>query len=113
MKKYADGGEADYSPRFSEDVYERARKFVADAEAAEKAPKRASKPAPKKRAEEVTDTGDETARLRARSPYQKRKILSSKGLNPNTLLPDSNYAKGGKVRGGGCEQRGKTRGRFV
>ena len=23
------------------------------------------------------------------------------------------YAKGGKVRGGGCEQRGKTRGRFV
>ena len=23
------------------------------------------------------------------------------------------YAKGGSVRGGGCEQRGKTRGRFV
>ena len=23
------------------------------------------------------------------------------------------YAKGGKVRGGGCEQRGKTKGRFV
>jgi len=25
----------------------------------------------------------------------------------------SNYASGGKVRGGGCEQRGKTRGKFV
>lgn len=23
------------------------------------------------------------------------------------------YAKGGSVRGGGCEQRGKTKGRFV
>ncbi len=25
----------------------------------------------------------------------------------------TNYAKGGKVRGGGCESRGKTKGRFV
>lgn len=26
---------------------------------------------------------------------------------------EAGYAKGGSVRGGGCEQRGKTKGRFV
>jgi len=50
---------------------------------------------------------------------RKQKVLSTKGLNPNTLLPDSNYSKGGGVKkyakGGsidGIAQRGKTRGKY-
>lgn len=43
----------------------------------------------------------------------KRKVLSMAGVNPKTMLPEAGYAKGGKVRGGGCEQRGKTRGKFI
>ncbi len=29
------------------------------------------------------------------------------------MREEASYAKGGSVRGGGCEQRGKTRGKFV
>ena len=36
----------------------------------------------------------------------KAKRLSTAGLNPKTLLPEQGYAKGGSVRGSGCEQRG-------
>lgn len=43
----------------------------------------------------------------------KTKRLSTTGLNPKTMLPDRGYAKGGSVRGDGCAQRGKTRGRMV
>ena len=36
----------------------------------------------------------------------KAKRLSTAGMNPKTLLPSQSYAKGGSVKGSGCEQRG-------
>ena len=53
------------------------------------------------------------------APKQKKTRMDSGGKN--VLYPDwtpvdeptSKYAKGGKVRGGGMEQRGKTRGKFI
>jgi hypothetical protein len=50
---------------------------------------------------------------RGKDVERKTPRLSTAGLNPKTLLPEQRYAKGGSVRGGGCEQRGKTKGRFV
>ena len=44
-------------------------------------------------------------------PAGIREMLVDK--QKSALTPDSKYAKGGSVRGGGCEQRGKTKGRFV
>jgi len=31
----------------------------------------------------------------------------------NRMTPAKKFAKGGSVRGGGCETKGKTKGRFV
>jgi hypothetical protein len=50
---------------------------------------------------------------RGKDVERKTPRLSTAGLNPKTLLPEQRYAKGGPVRGGGREQRGKTRGKFV
>lgn len=51
------------------------------------------------------------------TPAPKPKSQKSKPVKyPDSVPVDEpvkNYAKGGKVRGGGCEQRGKTKGRFV
>ena len=44
-------------------------------------------------------------------PAGIRAVLREK--EQDALTPPSKYAKGGSVRGGGCEQRGKTKGRMV
>lgn len=44
-------------------------------------------------------------------PAGIREMLVDK--QKSALTPDSKYAKGGSVRGGGCERQGKTRGKFV
>lgn len=44
-------------------------------------------------------------------PAGIREMLVDK--QKSALTPASKYAKGGSVRGGGCERRGKTRGKFV
>jgi len=43
------------------------------------------------------------------TPYQN--LPSPEDLRPPE--PSKRFAKGGSVRGGGCEMRGKTKGRFV
>ena len=43
------------------------------------------------------------------TPYQN--LPSPEDLRPPE--PPKRYAKGGSVRGGGCEMKGKTRGKFV
>ena len=61
-------------------------------------------------------TADETARLRQRNmPASK---FDSSRVNPNTLLPNKGYAKGGSVssassRADGIATKGKTRGTMV
>ncbi len=42
----------------------------------------------------------------------KRGDYGKPGMAPSDPMPKK-FAKGGSVRGGGCEQRGKTRGRMV
>lgn len=49
----------------------------------------------------------------ASSIQKPAKGFSSLFNQPNPNEPATPMKKGGKVRGGGCEQRGKTRGKFV
>jgi len=50
----------------------------------------------------------------APKPPAKKKDTPPKPINPEfTQEPSKNFAKGGSVRGDGCEVRGKTKGRFV
>jgi hypothetical protein len=74
-----------------------------------------------KMADQITPTPEETKRLR--ETYQKQKDARTReeeekrGGAPTPERPVSTpkpgYKKGGKIRGGGCEQRGKTKGKFV
>jgi hypothetical protein len=50
----------------------------------------------------------------APKPPAKKKEASPKPINPEfTQEPSKPFAKGGSVRGGGCEIRGKTKGKMV
>jgi hypothetical protein len=74
-----------------------------------------------KMADQITPTPEETEKLRKIYQEQKdertRKEEEKRGGAPTSKQPVSTpkpgYKKGGKVRGGGCEQRGKTKGKFV
>lgn len=66
----------------------------------------------------VTDTGDETARLRARRPSPADEMKSAG--DDLDRIQQAGYARGGKVKGyakggsiDGCAQRGKTKGRYL
>jgi hypothetical protein len=61
------------------------------------------KPPPKKPRPKSKDDMDDL------TPYQN--LPSPEDLRPPE--PSKRYAKGGSVRGGGCEMRGKTRGKFI
>ena len=68
-------------------------------------------------------TAKEVASLKARYPKRGidptipsgiREVLRDREQEREMTAGEKNrYAKGGSVRGGGCEQRGKTRGKFV
>ena len=46
--------------------------------------------------------------------YGKRKFTGKEATEANTKrFNEKGYAKGGSIRGGGCEAKGKTKGRFV
>ena len=62
-------------------------------------PKKASPPKKPKYKDDMDDL----------TPYQN--LPSPEDLRPPE--PSKRYAKGGSVRGGGCEMRGKTRGKFI
>lgn len=59
------------------------------------------------------------AQRQAKQEMEDRKIREEeekRGGAPTEKRPvntPKSYAKGGKVRGGGCETKGKTKGRFV
>lgn len=72
---------------------------------AEEPPKAKPAPTPDEEANKAAKARSDEARRQAEvpaNPFGKAKGGSIKRM-----------ASGGKVRGGGCEQRGKTRGRFV
>jgi flagellar biosynthesis/type III secretory pathway protein FliH len=51
---------------------------------------------------------------KAAKAYQKRKQEGKEnGMKKGGSCGSKRYAKGGSVRGGGCEVRGKTKGRMV
>ena len=50
------------------------------------------------------------AGIRAELDAMEQDKMNAKGMK---VHEGRKLAKGGKVRGGGCEQRGKTKGRFV
>ena len=57
-----------------------------------------------------------TMRKSARDDMRAAKALREsvpESAREGEAYNQAGYAKGGKVRGGGCEQRGKTKGRFV
>ena len=62
-------------------------------------PKKASPPKKPKYKDDMDDL----------TPYQN--LPSPEDLRPPE--PSKRYAKGGSVRGGGCEMKGKTKGKFV
>ena len=51
------------------------------------------------------------AREAALSDMRDKRMLDKMGEEYDKVMP--RLAKGGSVRGGGCERRGKTRGKFV
>jgi len=57
-----------------------------------------------------------TMRKSARDDMRAAKVLREsvpESAREGEAYNQAGYAKGGKVRGGGCESRGKTKGRFV
>ena len=56
---------------------------------------------------DVEEEGITTERKIKRGDYGKP------GMAPTDLMPPVKKARGGMIRGGGCEQRGKTRGKMV
>jgi len=56
--------------------------------------------------ENIKDIRDQAA---AKKAYDKASPIG-KSIAP---APEKKLAKGGSIRGGGCEQRGKTKGRMV
>ena len=57
-----------------------------------------------------------TMRKSARDDMRAAKALREsvpESAREGEAYNQAGYAKGGSVRGGGCEQRGKTKGRFV
>jgi hypothetical protein len=50
------------------------------------------------------------AGIRAELDAMEQEKMNAKGMK---AFEGRKLAKGGSVRGGGCEQRGKTKGRFV
>jgi hypothetical protein len=57
-----------------------------------------------------------TMRKSARDDMRAAKALREsvpESAREGEAYNQAGYAKGGKVRGGGCESRGKTKGRFV
>ena len=50
----------------------------------------------------------------AKQEAEKKKAAKAEPINPEfTQEPSKPFAKGGSVRGGGCEKRGKTKGKMV
>jgi hypothetical protein len=54
---------------------------------------------------------DKLRKLKAQQDQEKKDEMTRK-LEEKAGAPKP-YAKGGKVRGGGCETKGKTKGKFV
>ena len=52
----------------------------------------------------------EMKRVKAEADRDKKE---GKAPTTRTGMGDKLFAKGGSIRGGGCEQRGKTKGRMV
>ena len=66
------------------------------------------------KAEQAEQAAQAAQAASAPKPPAKKKETPPKPINPEfTQEPSKNFAKGGSVRGGGCEIRGKTKGRFV
>jgi hypothetical protein len=56
---------------------------------------------------------DEGKSLREMEPDVRKAMREAAAEERREAKEPRKYAKGGSVRGGGCEQRGKTKGRFV
>jgi hypothetical protein len=67
----------------------------------------------------ISDAEAENVRKRNERAESSKKSFGDfmKGVKrrfgTQAMREEASYAKGGSVRGGGCEQRGKTRGKFV
>jgi len=72
---------------------------------AKRAEQKAKRPAPKK--PETSASGKSKTSPRSKTKYDEDTAGTEFRRGGKA------YAKGGSVRGGGCEQRGKTRGKFV
>jgi hypothetical protein len=60
-------------------------------------------------------TGSALEDLRRQRDEKKQFDAESKAKTTKTTMGEGKlkFKKGGAIRGGGCEQRGKTKGRFV
>jgi hypothetical protein len=67
----------------------------------------------------LSDAEAENVRKRNERAEASKKSMSDfmtgvkRRLGTQAMREEAGFAKGGTVRGGGCEQRGKTKGRFV
>jgi len=74
------------------------------------------KPAPKPPLNDSTPTAAENERIKKEEADAKQDRDNEKGAKSGRTTYDGMkdiFAKGGSIRGGGIEQRGKTKGRMV